>query len=181
MGVRVPLPAPSTAAPLTVQTDDRERYTRRLVSVRSGWRVALGVLVGLLLLASACAPDPQVTLGAGIFERLRTAQADLATSQARTARACDSAFQAGVDLMGAPGQTRVQALWDALNQADEALLSACGRAKLLAAPATPSPVLDQSRTAWQAGSRAALQGACRPLATAAGLLRQSFRCKPVAW
>jgi hypothetical protein len=124
-------------------------------------------LLLVLLLGSACLPDPQRMQMAQLLDNLGDAHSALMEQPPRVDSACDTVGDVQSRLWGEPGLADVKPAWPAMRQAADALLAVCGQDRLLAQPFEPTPATLEARERWQAGAASELEIACRSLGEAA--------------
>jgi hypothetical protein len=131
------------------------------------------VAAALLLVLSACLPDPQRMQSERLLDQLVEARVALLSQPPD--QPCAMVGDVETRLTGEPGLIDVPA-WQALHNAAEALLAACGQSRLLAQPVESSTAVLSARARWQQGLSTNLGTACRELNTAAAALGRSQPC-----
>jgi hypothetical protein len=140
------------------------------------------VLTGLalLLLLTACAPQPARMQSGALLDKLVLARTMFAEQQARVdARlddACNVVGSVQTRLYGEPGLSEVMPAWQDLRAAAQALQSVCGRGTLLGQPGNDSQVLAEAHQRWEQGIQREMGVACDYLRAAAVALNRTSPC-----
>jgi hypothetical protein len=152
------------------------RHTHQASQVggqRSGWCALLALVV---VLVSACAPDPQRAQTVELLGRLVAARGMFMDQPPRAQPACDEVGFVQTRLNYEPGLTNVRPAWAALSSAAEALQAVCGESSLLAQPAIESLAVTQAHQRWQQAVQREIDVACDHLRAAARALDHASPC-----
>ena len=129
----------------------------------------------LLVLTTACLPNPRRTQTFELLDRLNVARTMFSKGPALLADACNEVGGVQTRLYGEPG-LHDQPGWPALREAADALNAVCGQATLLAQPSIDSPTMQAARGRWQLGIQRELGVACDHLRAAAAELGRGAPC-----
>jgi hypothetical protein len=140
-------------------------------------RFPLSALSLLVLLGSACLPDPARGQAGRLLDELVQAHASLSAASGDVSPTCDLIGGVDTRLTGEPGLVDLRPTWPALRNATADLLAACGQLRLLATPGLDTLAVRQARQRWQQGAAHELTQACQELQSAAtSLARQPPPC-----
>ena len=129
-----------------------------------------------VLLASACAPDPQRAQTVELLGRLVSARGMFMDQPPQAQTACDEVGFVQTRLNYEPGLTSVRPAWAALSSAAEALQAVCGENSLLSQPAIESLAIAQAHQRWQQAIQREIGVACDHLRDAARALDRTSPC-----
>jgi hypothetical protein len=130
--------------------------------------------VMLLVMCTACLPDPRRMQMARLFDQLVEAHTTLRVGQLDPA--CGNVGDVATKLSGEPGLVELRDVWPSLRAATDALQAVCGQARLLAQPFDSTPTMLQARERWQSGLNHELRVACDELKRAAVALERPAGC-----
>src|SRR5712692_1118517 len=113
----------------------------------SHWRSPFLAL--LVLVTTACLPDPQRAQSITLLDQLVAARTTLAEQPPRAAdQACPAVGDVHTRLTGEPGLVDVRPAWPALRDATQALQAVCGQNVMLAQPSLDSIAMAEARNRW---------------------------------
>jgi hypothetical protein len=139
-------------------------------------RITALVLLGLMLAATGCLPDPRLARTGELLDQLSSARGMLDEQPPRVQDGCGLVGTTSTRLYGEPGLVDVRMAWPELREAAYALQAVCGQDILLAQPSTGSPAVLAAHARWQQGIQREMGVACDHLRAAAAALNRPLPC-----